>query len=302
MKYRIFVFLALVGFVGSLLGCAANEEESPAAAGSATTATLHFSAIPDQNSTELEEKFQPLADYLSAELGVPVEYVPARDYQASVEMFTNGDISLGWFGGLTGVQARNAVPGSRAIAQGASDPEYYSYFIVHSGTGLERSEEFPVEIADLRFTFGSASSTSGRLMPEYFIRQATGQSAREFFSEVAGFSGSHDKTATLVESGQYQAGVLNYRVYDQMVEDGKINPELARIVWQTPTYADYNWTVHPQVEEQFGDGFADRTQEALVSLDDPDLLAAIGRDDLIPAANDDFEEIRRVAEQLDMVR
>ena len=128
--------------------------------------TLRFSAIPDQTSTELQEKFQPFSDYLSRALGVAVEYVPARDYQASVEMFKNGDVLLSWFGGLTGVQARQAVAGSRAIAQGAADPEYYSYFIAHKDTGLEFSDKFPEAIADLRFTFGSESSTSGRLMPE----------------------------------------------------------------------------------------------------------------------------------------
>lgn len=110
------------------ISCGGNREE--------TRTVLHFSAIPDQNTTELQEKFQPLADYLSGQLGIAVEYVPARDYQASVEMFKNGDVHLAWFGGLTGVQARQAVPGARAIAQGASDPEYYTYFIAHRDAGL----------------------------------------------------------------------------------------------------------------------------------------------------------------------
>ena len=132
---------------------------------------LRYSAIPDQNTTELAQRFAPLTDHLARELGVPVEYVPARDYQASVEMFRNGDIMLAWFGGLTGVQARAAVPGARAIAQGDADPEYFSYFIANAATGLERSDEFPAGLGDLTFTFGSESSTSGRLMPEYFIRR-----------------------------------------------------------------------------------------------------------------------------------
>ena len=77
---------------------------------------LLYTAIPDQNSTELIEKFKPFSDHLSQVLGVPVRYVPARDYQASVEMFRNGDVQLAWFGGLTGVQARAAVPEDRAAA------------------------------------------------------------------------------------------------------------------------------------------------------------------------------------------
>ena len=262
---------------------------------------LRFTAIPDQTSTELEEKFQPLARYLSETLEVPVEYVLARDYQASVEMFKNGDVDLAWFGGLTGVQARNAVPGAVAIAQGASDPEYFSYFIANRDAGLEPGDDFPTAIAKLHFTFGSPSSTSGRLMPEFFIRQATGESPQEFFEHPVGFSGSHDKTAELVESGRYQAGVLNYRVYDRRVKEGTTDPNKVQVIWKTPTFADYNWTAHPGLQ-RFGDDFIDRLQQTLVGIDDPTLLAALPRDRLIEASNEDFAGIREVAEQLDMLR
>jgi phosphonate transport system substrate-binding protein len=263
---------------------------------------LSYSAIPDQNSTELIEKFQPLTDYLAKTLGVKVAYVPARDYQASVEMFKNGDIQLAWFGGLTGVQARAAVDGAEAIAQGESDPEYYSYFIAHKDTKLERNDAFPQGIADLTFTFGSESSTSGRLMPEFFIKDNTGKSPAEFFSHPVGFSGSHDKTCELVESGQYQVGVLNYKVYDDRVAKGETDPNVVKIIWQTPTYADYNWTAHPRLEADFGKGFTKKLQDALVGIEDKSILAAMLRDKMIPAKNEDFEGIAKVAKELNMLR
>ncbi len=264
--------------------------------------TLRFTAIPDQNTTELIEKFAPLADHLGELLGVPVEYLPARDYQASVEMFKNGDAHLAWFGGLTGVQARQAVAGARAIAQGEADPKYFSYFIAHRDTGLEPSTDFPGAIAGYRFTFGSESSTSGRLMPEFFIREFGGAGPDEFFEEPPGFSGSHDKTIELVESGQYQVGAVNYKVYDKRVANGDTDPEVVRAIWSTPYYADYNWTAHPELEILFGAGFTQRLQDALISIDDPSLLAALPRNRLIVAENADFEGIRQVALELGMIR
>jgi phosphate/phosphite/phosphonate ABC transporter binding protein len=156
-----------------------SPEPSPAPAPApAEKPVLRFSAIPDQDKTELKEKFDAWAEHLTAALDVPVEYVPASDYKASVEMFRNGDIQLAWFGGLTGVQARHAVDGARAIAQGKADPQYLSYFIAHKDTGLTESDEFPTDLAMRTFTFGSESSTSGRLMPEFFIRQNTGKSPK----------------------------------------------------------------------------------------------------------------------------
>lgn len=300
----VVVWVVLAG--GLAVGCAGPGGDARDGGGESGDASgagvLRFTAIPDQSSTELEEKFQPLAEYLAGELGVEVEYVPARDYQASVEMFKNGDVHLAWFGGLTGVQARSAVPGAQAIAQGAADPEYYSYFIAHRDTGLELSEEFPRNLGDYRFTFGSESSTSGRLMPEYFIRQETGLGPMELFSEPLGFSGSHDRTVEWVESGQYQVGAVNYKVYDRRVAEGQTDPEVVRVIWQTPYYADYNWTVHPRVETDFGVGFIGKLQQALVSIEDPSLLSALPRERLIPASNEEFEGIRQVAAELDMIR
>lgn len=263
---------------------------------------LRFTAIPDQNTTELQEKFTPFEAHLTESLGVPVTFVPARDYQAAVEMFINGDVELAWYGGLTGVQARARVPGARAIAQGDVDPKYYSYVVAHRDTGLTRSDEFPTAIAQYRFTFGSEQSTSGRLMPEYFIRQQTGQATQAFFTQPVGFSGSHDKTLELVASGQYQVGVVNYKVYDQRVNENTVDPDLVRIIWQTPTYADYNWTVRPDLDAAHGAGFTDRLTRALLDIDDPALLRALPRERLVPASNDEYAAIRLVAQQLDMLR
>jgi phosphonate transport system substrate-binding protein len=230
--------------------------------------TLNFSAIPDQDETRLREKFQPIAAYLSKALGVPVEYVHSTRYSDSVELFKNGDIQLAWFGGLTGVQARHAVPGARAIAQGAADPEYYSYFIAHKDSGIPPGDKFPMALEGKKFTFGSQGSTSGRLMPESFIRHATKLPLEDFLGSIS-FSGSHDRTAELVESGQFDAGALNYMVYDRRVEEGKTDPEVAIVVWRTPTYPDYNFTAHPDLEELFGSGFTERLQAALIAMKDP---------------------------------
>ena len=270
--------------------------------GGAEDPVFRFTAIPDQNTTMLKQRFDPVAAHLADELGVKVEYVPANDYPASVEMFKNGEIQMAWFGGLTGVQARHAVKGARAIAQGDTDPTFYSYFVAHRDSGFEPSDAFPVGIADRKFTFGSASSTSGRLMPEFFLIEATGKTAREFFETAPGFSGSHDKTAELVESGAFEAGVLNYQVYDRRVAEGKTDPEVCRVIWKTPTYADYNITIRPDVEETFGAGFVAKVQAALVGMTDEKLLGAFGRAKLIPAKNEDFAGIVEVARKLDLLR
>ena len=301
MKFRNpFILLSALLSLGAF-SPKATEEAAPNEGGSTETSSasdgkiLRFSAIPDQDSTELTEKFGKIADYLGEQLGVKVEYVPSSDYKASVEKFKNGDVQLAWFGGLTGVQARAAVEGASAIAQGKADPEYVSYFIAHKDSGLEKSDSFPAGIADKSFTFGSESSTSGRLMPTYFIQQETGKTVDEFFKTKPSFSGSHDKTVDLVASGQVQVGALSYKLYDNRVADGSVDPEVCKVIWTTPTYADYNFTAHPDLETMFGEGFTKKLQDTLLGMTDKELLSAFPREAMIPAKNEDFQGIVDVA-------
>src|ERR1700757_4464406 len=113
---------------------------------SAESPTFVFTAIPDQDETRLVERFSRFAKYLEVRLGVPVKYVPVKTYPAAVTAFINNDVQLAWFGGYTGVQARHAVPGSEAIAQGAEDVNFKSYFIASSDTDLKFSKDFPAGI------------------------------------------------------------------------------------------------------------------------------------------------------------
>ena len=185
-------------------------------AASASAETFVFTAIPDEDETKLVERFRGVADYLSSELDVDVRYIPVKSYAAAVSAFRNNQVQLAWFGGLSGVQARRLVPGSEAIAQGVEDQAFETYFIANTSTGIEPADELASleeDLQDKTFTFGSKGSTSGRLMPEFYIRETFGEQPDEFFSRV-GFSGNHTRTLRLVEAGTYEVGALNFQVWE----------------------------------------------------------------------------------------
>lgn len=265
---------------------------APAAA---QTKTFVFTAIPDQDETRLVERFTKVADYLQKKLGVIVKYLPVKSYPAAVTAFTNNQVQLAWFGGFTGVQARRAVPGSDAIAQGVEDVAFKSYVIANTKTDLQASKEFPKGIAGKSFTFGSRASTSGRLMPEFFFRERFGgKSPEEVFGRV-GFSGDHSRTIQLVQSGAYEVGVLDYSVWEVEKKAGKIDESQVKVIWETPTYPDYNWTVRGDVDGTFGAGFKDKLTAAILAIEDPVVLAYFARSKFIPAKNSDYVPIEEVA-------
>lgn len=273
---------------------------SLAAATTVQADTFVFTAIPDEDESKLVERFRGVADYLQEQLDVEVRYIPVKSYAAAVSAFRNNQVQLAWFGGLSGVQARRLVPGSEAIAQGVEDEAFETYFIANTSTGIQPADsldELEDELRGKTFTFGSKGSTSGRLMPEFYIRDVFNEAPDSLFSRV-GFSGNHTRTLRLVEAGTYEVGALNFQVWEKELENGNIDTDAVQVIWRTPTYPDYQWTIRGDVDERFGDGFKQKVTEALLNLDDPALLESFPRSGFIPASNDDYEPIRATAENI----
>lgn len=259
-----------------------------------------FSAIPDEDATRLKQRFGKVARYLSRELGVEVGFVPVKSYAAAITAFKNDQVQMAWFGGLSGVRARAAVPHAMAVAQGYVDQFFITYFIANASTGLEEEATLPRGIAGKTFTFGSKGSTSGRLMPEFHIRRVFGKSPDEVFRRV-GFSGDHSRTIALVQAGVFLVGAVNFKVWENEMKAGKIDPDKVRIIWKTPTYPDYQWTVRGDVDDTWGAGFLDRVRKALLGMKDKALLDAFPRQRFVPARNSDYESILETAQSIGLM-
>ena len=197
------------------------------------------------------------------------------------------------------------MPGAKAIAQGDTDPAFIAYIIANKSAGLQPSGQFPRQIGDLKFTFGEPQSTSGRLMPQYFIEKEAGMPIDVFFKKGGlNFSAGHDATCDLVQAGTFDAGVVNYSIYDKRVKDGKTDPNIVQVLWKTPTFADYNWTAHPDLEKTYGAGFTDKLQKAIIDMTvkAPALLEVFPRKAMIAAKNEDYDGIKAVAATLGFLR
>lgn len=262
--------------------------------------TFVFTAIPDEDETRLQQRFDQVAAYLARETGADVKYIPVKSYAAAVTAFRNNQVQLAWFGGLSGVRARKLVPGSEAVAQGYEDQFFVTYIIAHESAKIASSKDFPTDIAGKTFTFGSKGSTSGRLMPEYYIRKKLGKSPDEAFARV-GFSGDHSRTIALVQSGAYAVGAVNFKVWWNEVKAGRVDTAKVSVIWKTPPYPDYQWTIRGDIDERWGTGFRKRVIGALLGLSDPDLLSLFPRNRFVPAENSDYESIERVAKDIGLL-
>ena len=293
-----FLLVSMVAVFAALLAMACTQEETP---------TLRVGGIPDQDAQRLARRYEIFADYLSKELDVTVEYVPSVSYSAVVTAFTQNDVQLAFFGALTGVQARMQNPGARAIVQRAHDAEFHSKYVVRGGdqfADLSSLDDLVGKTGDLTITFGSESSTSGHLMPRYFLGEA-GIDVANGFRTPPGFSGSHDKTWQLVAAGSYDMGALAEDVWARAVTEGNADPAEVRELDTTPNYFNYNWTARADLDEVYGDGFTDKVQAALLALNTAEhgeILELFSTDQFIPTENANYQAIESVARELGIIQ
>ena len=227
-------------FIGALItfGIAASVS-TPALA----QEVLRISAIPDEAPTELQRKFKPLGEYLSKETGMKVEFTPVTDYAAVVEALATKKIDMAWLGGFTYVQTKIRTSGTaNPIIQRVEDEKFTSVFIVPADSSLKALSE----LKGKTIAFGSPSSTSGHLMPRYFLMQA-GINPDKDFKNIA-FSGAHDATVAFVASGKADVGALNASVWVKLNEAKNPNALKSKVLSMTPPYFDYNWTVRGDLD------------------------------------------------------
>ena len=250
----------------------------------------------------MARNYELLSDYLAEEIGIEVVYEPVTEYEAAVTGFGVGDLDVVWFGGLTGVQARLRVDGAEAIAQRDIDQEFTSVFIATTDSGIEPFDDVAglSAVAGHTFTFGSDSSTSGRLMPQSFLNQA--DVGLEDFDGEPGFSGSHDATIALVEAGTFEVGALNSQVWEARVEAGEVDLDQVQVIFETPAYFDYHWVARPEVDSDLRASIV----SALMNLD-PDvpeeltLLEFFGADTFIETENGNYSSIEAVGRDIGQI-
>ncbi len=285
--------------LNSIVAALALGVVSVAAAQAETPAVLRVSAIPDENPQELLRIYEPFAAYLTQELGMPVKFIPVIDYAATVEAFAAKKLDLVWYGGFTSVQAVRRTGGKATrLVMRKEDAAFKSVFITRLDTGITK-------LSDLKgktFSFGSVSSTSGHLMPRYFLLKNGINPDRDFAQKPA-FSGAHDATALWVEGGKVDAGALSFLVWEKLVKNGKVDTNKVVVFWITQPYVDYVWTARSELDR----GLRERIASAFLKLnyDNPahkKLLDLHRTKGYVPAKDEDWKGIEEAAKAAGLLK
>ena len=258
---------------------------------------IRVGVLPDQSEAALQKRYQPLLDNLSEDLGIEFRLVLCKDYNDLVQKMANDEIELASFGGLTYLQAQEAL-GVAAVVTRDVDLKFTSYFITHNMSDGQTLSDF----LGMPFSYGSSSSTSGHLMPRYFMRAEFGKDPLSLFSDIH-YSGAHDKTVYWVLAERNRLGVVNAEILQGMLNDGRLKKEDIRIIWETPPYADYIWAASNRLTINL----RNEIQDSFLSLElknpsDRAILSQLGANYYLPVYDRDYENLRDIATSLNMIR
>jgi len=299
-------------FLGGMAAAAA----AVGACGKSGDRPFRFSGIPDADKDQLSRRYAAVADYLGKALGRPVEYVHVPDYTAAVVAMASGKIDAAWFGGVTAVQADQRTPaGVHFVAARPTDLRFRSYFIanqrwVADKTLTERTDRSPQTLRELAvlapklaegsFSFGSKSSTSGHIMPRWFLSAsevgvdpATGFKGPPLYQ----LKGGHAATLRAVADGSVDFGVVNFAAWE--AADKEIQAS-APVVFVTPEYVDYCFVAHGGLDA----ANVASLRKALVGLaaDNPEhtkVLEAFSTQRFVEVQKPQWNQIRAVLDALE---
>lgn len=276
-------FLAGVAATTSLGGCLSRSHGG----------TLTVGLVPDVDPDTAIQQNTELASYLESELGVDVELETTADYAGMVRAMVAGQVDVAYLGGVSYILARHRA-GAEPIVVGskAGETTWHSAFVVPAESDLERMRDATNRASELELVFGDPISTSGTVMPTYYLRTEHDLQPEGDFDRVT-HTGAHDATARTISNADAAVGAVNARIFDALVEAGRVDG--VREIWRTPGFPDYPWTAAPDLEYTS----IEAVRDAFTGLDEQgrtDILDQQRVDSYVDVTHDAFTSLAAAVE------
>jgi phosphonate transport system substrate-binding protein len=254
---------------------------------------LRLSMIPSTDPGKILRESEPLVAYLKSKLGRDVTMTIPTNYAGVVEALANDQVDVAYLGGFTYVQASRRA-GVVPLVQRDRDQRFHSLFITQPRSPI-------LALSDLKghsFAFGDVNSTSGHLMPEFFMRRASVDAS---VIAKAAYTGGHDATLLAVANGRIDAGAIDEAVLERMTKEGKLDASKVRVFFTTPPFFDYVWAARKGIDERTRDAFT-LAFLALKAPDDRKVLDLLQASVYVKADDASYAPLRQAATEAGLLR
>ena len=225
MKRRSFIKNTSV-FAGSLAAAKLFSQSAQAQ----DLKELNFGIISTESQANQKPIWEPFISAMSQEIGIPVKAFYATQYAGVIEAMRFGQVQLAWYGGKSYVEA-NKIADAEVFAQTVNDDGtkgYYSHLIMNKDhPDLAKAKEMGGDkyvlenAANLQFAFNDPNSTSGFLVPSYYVFAQNNVDPKEAFKRLI-FAGNHEATALAIANNQVDVATNNSESLSRLE---KTNPD-----------------------------------------------------------------------------
>ncbi len=215
--------LAAVLAVGAVTGAAAADIKE-----------LNFGIIATEKAGALRQMWEPFLDDMSKAVGVKVNGFYATDYAGIIEAQRFNKVQIAWYGNKSAIDAVDRSSGE-VFAQFVDldgTPGYYSYLITHKDSGISTLDQVLKNGKDYTFGIGDPSSTSGTLVPTYYVFTKNSLDPKTHFKVMR--SSNHEGNFLAVLNRQVDIATSNSEMTTKMKEKSPEKMDQIRILWTSP--------------------------------------------------------------------
>ncbi|MEG3618687.1 phosphonate ABC transporter substrate-binding protein [Magnetovibrio sp. PR-2] len=196
---------------------------------------INFGIISTESTSNLKDQWIPLMKDMESALGMKVKPFFAPDYAGVIEAMRFGKVHVAWFGNKSGMEAVDRAGGEVFVQTSKADggQGYYSHIITNvKNTGINKLEDIFKCDKSLNFGIGDPNSTSGFLVPSYYVFAQNGVDPKKCFKTVR--NANHETNLMATANEQVHVAANN----SEQIGRSKLKaPEAAakiKVIWTSP--------------------------------------------------------------------
>jgi len=195
---------------------------------------LNFGIIATEKAGALKQMWEPFLDDMAKAVGVKVNGFYATDYAGIIEAQRFNKVQIAWYGNKSAIDAVDRAGGEVFVQFIDLDgtPGYYSYLITHRDSGIRSLEQVLKNGKDYSFGIGDPQSTSGTLVPTYYVFTMNNLDPKTHFKVIR--SSNHEGNFLAVLNKQVDVATSNSEMTQKMKEKSPEKLEQIRILWTSP--------------------------------------------------------------------
>jgi len=195
---------------------------------------VNFGIISTESSQNLKSDWQPLLEDMAKKTGYKVNAFFAPDYAGIIEGMRFGKVHVAWFGNKSAMEAVDRAGGEvfAQMVNADGTQGYYSHLIVHRDSTLKSLDDVIKNAKNLSFGNGDPNSTSGFLVPSYYVFAQNKIDAKTAFKVSRG--ANHESNALAVANKQVDVATNNSENLDKIKDRLPEKFKDIRVVWTSP--------------------------------------------------------------------